>query len=383
MTFIQILFWIVFVAICMHYVFFGVFVYLVSLVYRKKHKIADIQPSVSFIIAAYNEERIIRETLQNDLQIEYPQDRIEFIVVSDGSSDSTPQIVSEFQDRGVVSLHQPQRQGKTAALNRAVATAKNEILVFSDANSMFRKDAVSKLVRHFADESIGGVCGRKSVLQHSDRKASLGDNLYWKYESALKQAESYLGSIPTADGEIFALRKSLYQTVPTALINDDLVITFNIIEQGKRVIYDQEAITEEQASISLKDDFNVKSRMVYGGIQIISLYKKLLNPIGSWFGFQFFIHKTLRYFMWLCLALILALNVLCVSAHPFYAVFLGLQVAFYLMALIGYQMDKRGKKAGVFYLPYYYCNVNLAAFKGFLFFIKQRSTVDIWKKAQR
>jgi len=383
MILIQVFFWIVFVAICMHYVFFGVLVYLVSLVYRKKHQVADIQPSVSFIIAAYNEERIIRDTILNDLNIEYPKDRIEFIVVSDGSSDSTPQIVSEFQDQGVVSLHQPQRQGKTAALNRAVATAKNEILVFSDANSMFRKDAISKLVRHFADESVGGVCGRKSVLQHADRNASVGDNLYWRYESALKQAESHLGSIPTADGEIFALRKSLYQTVPTALINDDLVITFNIIEQGKRVIYDQEAITEEQASITLGDDFNVKSRMVYGGIQIISLYKKLLNPAGSWFGLQFFIHKTLRYFMWLCLALIFVLNALCFSMHPFYAVFFGLQVAFYLMAFIGYQMDKRGKKSGLFYLPYYYCNVNLAAFKGFLFFLKQRSTVDIWKKAQR
>lgn len=383
MILIQVLFWIVFTAICMHYVGFGVLVYLVSLVYRKKHKVADIQPSVSFIIAAYNEERIIRETILNDLKIEYPKDLIEFIVVSDGSSDSTPQIVSEFQGQGVISLHQPQRQGKTAALNRAVATAKNEILVFSDANSMFRKDAISKLVRHFADESIGGVCGRKSVLQHADRNASVGDNLYWRYESALKQAESHLGSIPTADGEIFALRKSLYQTVPTALINDDLVITFNIIEQGKRVIYDQEAITEEQASITLGDDFNVKSRMVYGGIQIISLYKKLLNPIASWFGFQFFLHKTLRYFMWLCLALIFVLNALCFSMHPFYAVFFGLQVAFYLMAFIGYQMDKRGKKSGLFYLPYYYCNVNLAAFKGFLFFLKQRSTVDIWKKAQR
>lgn len=380
---IQILFWIVFVAICMHYVGFALLVYVVSRVYRKRHEVADIQPSVSFIIAAYNEERIIRETLLNDLQIDYPKDKIEFIVVSDGSSDSTPNIVSEFVNQGVTSLHQPQRQGKTAALNRAVATAKNEILVFSDANSMFRKDAISKLVRHFADESIGGVCGRKSVLQHADRNASLGDNLYWHYESALKQAESHLGSIPTADGEIFALRRSLYQPVPTALINDDLVITFNILEQGKRVIYDQEAITEEQASITMKDDFNVKSRMVYGGIQVISLYKKLLNPLTSWFGLQFFIHKSLRYFMWACLALILLSNIACATIHPFYAVFLGLQLAFYAMALIGYQLDKRGKKSGVFYLPYYYCNVNFAAYKGFLFFLKQRSTVDIWKKAQR
>ncbi|WP_413577680.1 glycosyltransferase family 2 protein [Bdellovibrio sp. HCB290] len=383
MILVLILFWIVFVAICLHYVLFGLLVYLVSRVFKMKHKISEITPSVSFVIAAYNEERIIREKILSDLKTAYPKDKIEFIIVSDGSTDRTPEIVSEFSAQGVISMFQPQRQGKTAALNRAVAAAKNEIIVFSDGNSMFRPDAISKLVRHFADESIGGVCGRKSVLQHQDRKASIGDNLYWHYESALKQAESHLGSIPTADGEIFALRKNLYKEVPRELINDDLVITFNILEQGKRVIYDQEAITEEEASITLKDDFNVKSRMVYGGIQVISLYKKLLNPVASWFGFQFFIHKTLRYFMWALLALILVSNTLLVGAGAFYAVFLGLQVAFYLMALIGYQLDKTGAKVGVFYLSYYYCNVNLAAFKGFLFWRKQRSTVDIWKKAQR
>ncbi|WP_413580674.1 glycosyltransferase family 2 protein [Bdellovibrio sp. HCB288] len=383
MIWLQLVFWIVFVAICMHYVLFGAIVYLVSRVFRKKHKISNITPSVSFVIAAYNEERVIREKILSDLKTNYPKDKIEFIVVSDGSSDRTPEVVSEFSAQGVVSLFQPQRQGKTAALNRAVATAKNEILVFSDANSMFRPDAIEKLVRHFADESIGGVCGRKSVLQHKDRKASIGDNLYWHYESALKQAESHLGSIPTADGEIFALRKSLFKEVPRELINDDLVITFNILEQGKRVIYDQEAITEEEASITLKDDFNVKSRMVYGGIQVISLYKQLLNPVGSWFGFQFFIHKTLRYFMWALLALILISNALLAGEGIFYSVFLALQVAFYVMALIGWRLDKKGAKAGIFYLQYYYCNVNLAAFKGYLFYRKQRSTVDIWKKAQR
>ncbi|WP_413586707.1 glycosyltransferase family 2 protein [Bdellovibrio sp. HCB274] len=383
MILVQTLFWIVFVAICLHYVLFGVIVTLVSRLFKLKHKISDITPSVSFIIAAYNEERVIREKILSDLKTAYPKDKIEFIVVSDGSSDRTPEIVSEFSEQGVVSIFQPQRQGKTAALNRAVAAAKNEIIVFSDANSMFRPDAISKLVRHFADENIGGVCGRKSVLQHQDRKASIGDNLYWRYESSLKQAESHLGSIPTADGEIFALRKDLFKEVPRELINDDLVITFDILQQGKRVIYDQDAITEEEASITLKDDFNVKSRMVYGGIQVISLYKKLLNPVASWFGFQFFIHKTLRYFMWALLAAILLTNALLVGSGVFYAVFLALQLAFYLMAFIGYHLDKKGAKAGIFYLPYYYCNVNLAAFKGFLFWRKQRSTVDIWKKAQR
>ena len=363
---------------------FGLVVLVLAKLFKKNHIVEDITPSVSFIVAAYNEERIIRQKIQNDLKLNYPKDKIEIIIVSDGSSDRTPDIVKEFAADGIKGMHSPPRQGKTAALNRAIAEAKNEILIFSDANSMFEPDAIRKLVRHFADPSIGGVCGRKSVLENSERKASGGDNLYWKYESTLKQAESDLGSIPTADGEIFAMRKELYHPVDAKIINDDMAITFDILSQKKRVIYDKTAVTVEEASISLKDDFNVKSRMVYGGFQIMALYKTELNPLTSFFGVQFFFHKTLRYLMWVLLVLIFITNLFCLNIHPFYNIFFSLQVLFYLFALTGWIMDKtQTKKFFLFYLPYYYCNVNLAAFKGFVFYLKQRSNVDVWKKATR
>lgn len=380
---IQVLFFIMFFLICFHYVLFGVFIFVLSLIFKKHHTQKEITPGVSFIIAAFNEERIIKEKILNDLKMDYPKEKLEIIIVSDGSNDQTAAIVKSFESVGIKGLHRPEREGKTAALNRAISTAHNEIIIFSDANSMFRPDAIKKLVRHFADSSIGGVCGRKSILKNDNRKASLGDHLFWKYESALKSAESKLGSIPTADGEIFALRKDLYQSIDPRLINDDMVITLDILRQGKRIIYDQSAITEEEASISLKDDFNVKSRMVYGGLQVISLYKKELNPFTSFFGFQFFIHKTLRYLMWLLLLTIYLSNSAILGKNNFYNVFFFLQTLFYLFALIGYFLDKRQIKFILFYLPYYYCNVNLAAFKGFLFFIKQRSNVEIWKKAIR
>ncbi len=381
---IQTVFFIIFFLICTHYVLYGIIVLLLAKFFKKKHLIKDITPSVSFIVAAFNEEKIIRQKIQNDLLLDYPKDKIEIIIISDGSSDLTPEIVKEFESNGIIGMHAPPRQGKTAALNRAIAEAKNEILIFSDANSMFQKDAVKKLVRHFADASIGGVCGRKSVLQNIDRKASSGDNLYWKYESTLKQAESDLGSIPTADGEIFAMRKEYYQAVDSKIINDDMAFTFNILSQNKRVIYDNSAITVEEASISLEDDFNVKSRMVYGGFQIMALYKKELNPLRSFWALQFFFHKTLRYLMWILLLLIFLTNLFCLNRHLFYEVFLGMQICFYLFALTGWLMDKmKAKKFILFYLPYYYCNVNLAALKGFLFYLKQSSNVDVWKKATR
>lgn len=387
---LEYLFWLFFGLIVFHYIGFGVLVMIIGKLFGKKNHILQIAdsdlPTVSFIVAAYNEERIIEQKIKNDLGLDYPKDKLEIIVVSDGSTDSTQNIIQNLQksSRLITALHSPERKGKTAALNRAIALAKNEILVFSDANSFFKSDALKKLVRHFNDPGIGGVCGRKSILFHEGRKASLGDRLYWIYESALKQAESYLGSIATADGEIFALRKRLFKPVNEKLINDDLVITLNLIQQDYRVIYDQTAITEEEASLSLKDDFNVKSRMVYGGLQIIALYFNVLNPLKSWFGLQFFFHKTLRYLMWILLIGILIANILLIPmGNRFYTIFCALQILFYLMAIAGFLLDRRKLPTGILYLPYYYCNVNVAAAKGFWFFIKQQSNVDVWKKAQR
>lgn len=387
---LEYIFWFFFALIIFHYVGFGLVVMILGKLFGQKNRATEMTdselPTVSFIIAAYNEERIIEQKIKNDLCLDYPKDKLEIIIVSDGSTDSTQHIIQNLQKSSslITALHSPERKGKTAALNRAIAIAKNEILVFSDANSFFKTDALKKLVRHFSEPRIGGVCGRKSILFHEGRKASLGDRLYWIYESYLKQAESHLGSIATADGEIFALRKRLFKPVSEKLINDDLVITLNIIQQDYRVIYDQSAITEEEASLSLKDDFNVKSRMVYGGLQIIALYFSVLNPLKSWFGLQFFFHKTLRYLMWILLIGILTSNILLIPMqNSFYTTFVALQILFYLMALTGFLLDRKQLPTGILYLPYYYCNVNVAAAKGFWFFIKQQSNVDVWKKAQR
>lgn len=379
------LFWLCFFLITFHYIIFGALVILASKLKTKQHKIdPDFCPSVSFIVAAYNEEKVIEAKILNDLELDYPKEKIELIIVSDGSNDSTPALVGKYKDAGVIGLHKDERQGKIAALNRAVSFAKHDILVFSDANSFFNQNAIKKLVRHFVDPKIGGVCGRKAILNNEKRIASKGDELYWRYESALKQAESKLGSIPTADGEIFAMRKSLYKEIDRSVINDDTAITLSIIKENQRVIYDQEAITYEEASLSFKDDFNVKARMVYGGIQMLSQYKKELSPFLSWFGTQFFFHKTLRYFMWSLLVLIYFSNIALVGEGLFYKVFFCLQTSFYFLAFVGAFQDKiSGKMPTIIYLPYYYCNVNIAALRGFLFYLKQKSLVDIWTKAKR
>lgn len=354
-----------------------------SIFYKKKHLIQEITPSISFIVAAYNEDKVIDRKIKNAALMEYPTDKLEIIFITDGSTDNTANIIKKYSGNKIRLLHKDMREGKTAALNRAISNARHDIIVFSDANSMFKSDALKKLVRHFADQSIGGVCGRKKILNHKGRASSRGDSLYWKYEAALKFAESNIGSISTADGEIFAIRKSLYNYIGPKIINDDMAITLNILSKNFRVIYEKDAIAEEEASVTINDDFNVKRRMVHGGIQILSLYKKELNPFFSFFALQFFFHKTLRYFMWPFLIMIFLINIFCLSYNLFYVIFFYLQLLFYTIAVFGHLANKSNISIKLTYFPYYYCCMNIAAMNGLFSYLKQKPLIDVWTKAKR
>jgi len=338
-------------------------------------------PRVSFVIAAYNEERVIADKLRNTLALEYPKDRLQIIVVSDGSNDTTEAIVGSFAPQGVISLHESHRRGKTAALNRAVKRASGDIVVFSDANNDFAPDAVGRLVRHFSDPRVGGVCGAKRIKPDAERESSVGDGLYWRYESAVKFAESRLGTITNADGEIFAVRRDLYRAVPEHIINDDAQITLDLVKQGYRIRYEPEARSYELASIHIRDDFHVKVRMVAGGFQTLAANALMLFPLRSWFAWAFFSHKTLRWLAPLFLIMALVASA-ALSAEPLYLVALLAQLGFYGLALAGYWHIGRGTLPAVIYVPFYFTTMNLAALWGLMRFLRRRQTVQ-WRKAQR
>ena len=376
------LFWLLFSIITYHYFLFPLLTLLLAQIRRLQVNKAACTAKVSLIIAAYNEEKCIREKIENSFALDYPENKLEIIIVSDGSTDATPAIAESYQAQGVISLFAAPRKGKTAALNRAVSVANGEFIVFSDANSMYRPDAVSQLVANFADPTVGGVCGRKSIVRNDSRESSEGDSLFWHIESFLKIQQSRAGSITTGDGEIFSIRKKLYTTIPEEIINDDTAITFQIIEQGYRVVYEPKAVSAEEASIILEDDFNVKIRMVSGGYQTLQYFGKVICPPTSFFAVQFISHKVLRWTMPFWLAALLLVN--SGLSGSFYVTFLCLQLAFYLLAVAGFIRKKTGGKVpALLYIPLYYCTMNLAALKGLLSFLKNESQINVWKKAAR
>ncbi len=339
-------------------------------------------PKVSLVIAAYNEERVLAAKLANSLALDYPAELLEIIVVSDGSTDRTHEIASDFADRGVVALHDPPRNGKSAALNRAVAAAAGEIVLFSDANNDFNAGALRTMVRHFADEEVGGVCGRKSIVAAADRQASEGDGLYWRYEAAIKKAESDLGIMTTADGEIFAIRRALWHPIPAEVINDDAEITFAMVRDGYRIVYEPDAVSSELASAQLEEDFRVKVRMIAGGFQTVQRHWRQLLPPRSAFAWAFLSHKLLRWLIPLLLVAFLFSSMV-LAASPLGALLLAGQVLFYGVALLGWHAGRRHDLPVWQYVPLYFSLMNVAAILGLRRFLAGDGVTTIWQKASR
>lgn len=337
-------------------------------------------PTVSFIIAAFNEGLVIEDKIKNTLLLDYPKDKLQIIVVSDGSSDSTENIVRTFESKGVVSLHEVEKNGKSSALNRGVEISTGEIIVFSDANNDFSSNAIRELVKHFSVKNIGAVTGAKHIYTNTDRQAATGDGLYWKYESKIKAAESAIGSITGAEGEIFAVRKFLFNPIDKIKINDDAAITFDVVKAGYRVLYEKNAKAFEQASIDLVDDFNVKVRMTAGGYQTLSFEKRYLFLSFRWFSFSFISHKVLR---WLAPHLLLVIYVLplLLLERIEMQVYFFLQTVFYVIALYGWAMRKKAMSK-LTYIIMYFSVMNVALFFGFLRYFSNQ-TDSIWKKAKR
>lgn len=315
-------------------------------------------PFVSIIISAYNEEAVIAQKLENSLHLDYPKEKLEIIVASDGSSDKTNEIVQSYESKGI-RLYVYNRMGKTGIQNETVKKAGGEIIVFSDANAIYQSDAIQKLVRNFYDSRIGCVCGQ--LIYKKDEKiiGGVGENDYWNYEKFLKQEESRLSSLIGANGSIYAVRKIDYVELDPGLISD-LVEPLEIVKRGKKVVYEKEAVSVEESSQSITEELDRKIRILTRSIQGILYMRCLFNPFRyGFFAVQLLIHKLFRYLIPIFLITGLFSLSLLTGHMVYYSIFL-FTVILMLFGIIGkfYPEGKRPPK--IFLIIYYYVAVNYA-----------------------
>ena len=338
------------------------------------------EPTVSVIVAAYNEEEVIVWRLANLADLDYDPERLEIIVVADGSDDGTAELARSVPNTTV--LHRPERRGKRAAIERGIAAATGEILVLTDANNRFTPQTIRELTAPFADSDVGVVTGRKAIDDGTGRPLDRAEGLYWRYESRIKQWESAIGSTTGVAGEILAFRRPAFQFVPPGTMNEDFVQAMFAALDGWRVVYAPRAVSLERASATLDDEATRRSRLTTGRWQALRMLLPLLLRRRPLLALQVISHKGLRPLVPFALIAAALTNGVLAADYAWARATLGLQVAFYGAALLGWAVDAAGRRSRVLYVPYYFCRMHVAALAGFRDFATRRQEA-VWAKVRR
>ncbi len=357
---------------CIFYVYIGypLVAHLLSRLRPRPVRKGDFEPPVTIVIAAYNEQDVIALTIENKLAQDYPRDKMEIIAVSDGSTDLTDKIVRCFSERNVRLLRQEPRAGKTAALNMAVREAKGEIIVFSDANSLYDPGALRRLLSNFADQEVGYVTGRMVYANPDGTPIGEGCGTYMKYENYLRSIETRLGSIVGVDGGIDAVRKALYRPMRSDQL-PDLVQPLGIVEQGYRVVYEPEAVLLEPSLKAAGDEYRMRVRVSLRAFWAIFDMRKLLgslkNPIFTW---QLWSHKVMRYVCFMFLPVAYVTNGLLWNGGTVFRVAFILQNLCYLAGVLAPCLERRGTVLRVVTFSRYFLLLNIAAAHAFGKFLR-------------
>lgn len=392
---LELLFWILLGIVIYAYVGYGLVLFILIKLKRlfvgKKElpAISDEElPEVTYLVAAYNEERWIEDKIENSLNFDYPKDKIKHYFVTDGSTDSTTQLIKDYPagENHIEVFHKDGRSGKIAAVERVMDFVKTPIVVYSDANTYVNKDAIRNIVRYYQDPKVGAVAGEKRIsIENADAAAGAGEGIYWKYESLLKKWDAELYSAVGAAGELFSVRTELYRPVPKDTIVEDFYMTLKIAEKGYRIAYADDAYAAEGPSASVSEELKRKIRIAAGGLQAFWRLRPLLNIFKhGWLTFQYISHRILRWTLApLALPLLFVMNIfLAMQGNVLYQALLVAQIAFYVLAIIGYIMERRKLKFKAFFVPYYFCMMNYAVYRGFGRIMGGKQSV-VWEKAKR
>jgi cellulose synthase/poly-beta-1,6-N-acetylglucosamine synthase-like glycosyltransferase len=366
---VEAIFWLSVAAIGYAYVGYPVLLLLLSRLRPKPVKSGHWTPSVTVIIAAYNEERDLAAKLENTLALDYPQTHLEIIVTSDCSSDRTDEIARSFANRGVKLHRQEERHGKTAAQNAAVTKARGEIIVFSDATTHYRPDVLRLMIPAFADKSVGCVTGRVIYQDDKDSSVGTGTQSYWNYEFFLKKHESAVCSLIGVCGCMYAVRASAYIPLYNEACSDFIIAT-TMVEQGLRAVYVPEAVCTEEPNRQAKKELAARVRIISQTFADLWRNRSVLNPFRSGFyAIQLWSHKLMRYLVPVFLIAIFIASAWLATRNAFYAAVFVMQVAFYLAALVSWILERLGVTFGLLALPQYFVITNLASLIAFVKFL--------------
>ncbi len=366
----QVLFWTCISVLGYVYVGYPVLVYLMSLLFPKSIERAEIEPNVTVLITAFNEEDSIREKLENTLKIDYPADKLEILVASDGSTDRTDSIAAEFAPRGVRLFRQEGRVGKTTTQNNAVEQASGEIVLFSDATTMYRDDVFRQLLPAFADSSVGCVAGRLVYVDEGGTTVGRGAKSYWGYETFIKIAESRACSLIGASGCLYAVRRSAYEPMYAEACSDFLICT-SLFRKGLRSVFAPDAVCFERTNHRAADELRMRVRVISQTFTDLWRNRDMLNPLkGGFFAIELISHKVLRYAVPLVLLVFFIASMGFAGLSAFYAAALVFQVMFYSMAFIGWLLERSGKRLYLLAMPLYFVLANLASVMAFYKFLR-------------
>lgn len=354
--------------------------------FKKKPNLTEYEPSVTIMIAAYNEEKSIAQRIENIASINYDLSKVELLIGSDNSSDTTNSILLEQQNKypWLKVFISDKRRGKAGILNELIKQASYEILVFTDANTQFNKNALKNLTNDFSDPTVGGVCGKLILL--SDKKVideGVEESSYWKYETHIKTSEGKLGIAFAANGGIFAIRKNLFSAIPLErAVTDDLYISLSVVEQGFKFNYSENAIAYENTGKDIKSEFDRKVRFSATNFQTLVRFKNLFLNKNILLSYAFFSHKITRWILPFLLILLIMLNGILFISQGTYKILFYAQLLFYCFAFLGFVFSTLKIRIKVFSLPNFFVVSNIAVLKGFIRFINKKHSV-IWNSTER
>lgn len=391
---LKIIFWLCLALVIYTYVGYGAVLYIIlkikNIFFRKEATPilpldSHLLPDVTLMICAYNEADVIEEKMQNIRALNYPQEKLCVMWVTDGSSDNSNEMLQAYPE--VKLVFSPERKGKAAAMQHGLQENQAEYVIFTDANTMLNADAIREIVRQFMKKNVSCVSGEKRVAaRHAGQATAEGEGVYWKYESMLKLWDSELYSAMGAAGELFAVRMTHYHPAPSNALLDDFMMSMLILKDGHRIAYTNEAYATEYGSASTAEESKRKRRIAAGGLQSIWWLRSLMNPFTyPKVAFQYTSHRVLRWSITpLALFTLFPLNFLLLFSEGalIYQLLFLLQIFFYLSALIGHILKVSGRRNKLLYIPCYFLFMNLNVFLGIGYLMTHKNS-GTWEKAKR